>query len=44
MDLPGPITVFAPVTAAFDLMAEGHLTYLSTAEVPAKLHFFFLLR
>lgn len=35
MDLPGPITVFAPITSAFDLMPEGHLAYLSTAEVRA---------
>lgn len=36
MDLPGPITVFAPVSSAFDLMAEGHLAYLSTAQVRTK--------
>uniref|UniRef100_H3CCR8 Stabilin 2 n=1 Tax=Tetraodon nigroviridis TaxID=99883 RepID=H3CCR8_TETNG len=37
LDLPGPITVFAPISSAFDLMAEGHLTYLRTAEGHAKL-------
>lgn len=33
LDLPGPITVFAPISSAFDLMAEGHLTFLRSAEV-----------
>lgn len=36
MDLPGPITVFAPVNAAFDKMTEGHLAYLSSPEVGTK--------
>lgn len=36
MDLPGPITVFAPVNAAFDMMTEGHLAYLSSPEVRTK--------
>lgn len=33
LDRPGPITVFAPSSSAFDTMAEGHLQYLSSAEV-----------
>uniref|UniRef100_A0A671UAA8 Stabilin 2 n=1 Tax=Sparus aurata TaxID=8175 RepID=A0A671UAA8_SPAAU len=33
LDRPGPITVFAPSSSAFDAMAEGHLQYLSSAEV-----------
>lgn len=33
LDHPGPITVFAPSSSAFDEMAEGHLQYLSSAEV-----------
>eukprot|EP00066_Takifugu_rubripes_P026344 XP_011615610.1 PREDICTED: stabilin-2 [Takifugu rubripes] len=37
MDLPGPITVFAPVDAAFDVMTEGHLAYLSSPEGHTKL-------
>ncbi|XP_042372390.1 stabilin-2-like, partial [Plectropomus leopardus] len=37
MDLPGPITVFAPTSSAFDAMTEGHLTYLSSAEGRTKL-------
>lgn len=36
MDLPGQITVFAPVDAAFDVMTEGHLAYLSSPEVRTK--------
>ncbi|CAK6983628.1 stabilin-2 [Scomber scombrus] len=32
LDLPGPITLFAPSSAAFDAMATGHLQYLSSAE------------
>uniref|UniRef100_A0A8D3AH52 Stabilin 2 n=1 Tax=Scophthalmus maximus TaxID=52904 RepID=A0A8D3AH52_SCOMX len=32
MDLPGPITVFAPSTSAFDAMTDGHLTFLSSTE------------
>ncbi|XP_028254125.1 stabilin-2 isoform X2 [Parambassis ranga] len=37
MDLPGPITVYAPVGAAFDSMTEGHFQYLSSAEGHKKL-------
>lgn len=37
LDLPGPITVFAPISSAFDLMAEGHLTFLRSAEVSPQL-------
>ncbi|KAM8740220.1 stabilin-2 isoform 1-T1 [Acanthopagrus schlegelii] len=37
LDRPGPITVFAPSTSAFDSMAEGHLQYLSSAEGHNKL-------
>uniref|UniRef100_A0A3Q3FGG4 Stabilin 2 n=1 Tax=Labrus bergylta TaxID=56723 RepID=A0A3Q3FGG4_9LABR len=33
LDTPGPITVFAPSSSAFDRMTEGHLEYLSSAEV-----------
>lgn len=33
MDLPGPFTVFAPTSTAFDAMMEGHLQYLTSAEV-----------
>ena len=33
LDLPGPITVFAPTSSAFDAMTDGHLTYLSSTEV-----------
>uniref|UniRef100_A0A8C2YY13 Stabilin 2 n=1 Tax=Cyclopterus lumpus TaxID=8103 RepID=A0A8C2YY13_CYCLU len=32
LDSPGPITVFAPSSSAFDAMPEGHLSYLSSAE------------
>lgn len=38
MDLPGPITVFAPSSSAFDAMTEGHLQYLSSAEVGTNQH------
>uniref|UniRef100_A0A667ZAU2 Stabilin 2 n=1 Tax=Myripristis murdjan TaxID=586833 RepID=A0A667ZAU2_9TELE len=37
MDLPGPFTVFAPTSTAFDAMMEGHLQYLSSAEGYIKL-------
>ncbi|XP_037615817.1 stabilin-2 [Sebastes umbrosus] len=37
LDLPGPITVFAPTSSAFDEMTEGHLLYLSSAEGHNKL-------
>ncbi|XP_047192294.1 stabilin-2 isoform X2 [Scophthalmus maximus] len=37
MDLPGPITVFAPSTSAFDAMTDGHLTFLSSTEGHNKL-------
>lgn len=33
LDLPGPITVFAPDSSAFSRMSEGHLQFLSSAEV-----------
>lgn len=33
LDGPGPITVFAPTTSAFDHMTNGHLQYLSSDEV-----------
>lgn len=33
LDLPGPITVFAPDSLAFDSMSEGHLQYLDSPEV-----------
>ncbi|XP_041819472.1 stabilin-2 isoform X1 [Chelmon rostratus] len=37
IDRPGPITVFAPSSSAFDAMTEGHLQYLSSAEGHHKL-------
>uniref|UniRef100_A0A3P8UCE2 Stabilin 2 n=1 Tax=Amphiprion percula TaxID=161767 RepID=A0A3P8UCE2_AMPPE len=37
MDLPGPITVFAPSSSAFDGMLEGYLQYLSSDEGHNKL-------
>ncbi|KAM9327686.1 stabilin-2 isoform 2-T2 [Pholidichthys leucotaenia] len=37
LDLPGPITVFAPSSEAFNGMTEGHLEYLSSAEGQNKL-------
>ncbi|KAM6895722.1 stabilin-2 [Xenentodon cancila] len=37
MDVPGPITVFAPTAAAFDAMPEGHLQYLSSPDGHNKL-------
>ncbi|XP_067346973.1 stabilin-2 isoform X2 [Channa argus] len=37
LDLPGPITVFAPCSSAFDDMTDGHLQYLSSAEGHSKL-------
>ncbi|KAM4614943.1 LOW QUALITY PROTEIN: stabilin-2 [Polymixia lowei] len=37
MDLPGPYTVFAPTSAAFDAMKDGHLKYLSSTEGHKKL-------
>ncbi|XP_075967354.1 LOW QUALITY PROTEIN: stabilin-2 [Anarhichas minor] len=37
LDRPGPITVFAPSSSAFDAMTEGHLSYLSSAEGHNKL-------
>ncbi|KAF7646718.1 hypothetical protein LDENG_00183230 [Lucifuga dentata] len=37
MDMPGPYTVFAPTSTAFDAMKEGHLQYLSSAEGHSKL-------
>nr|XP_019961729.1 PREDICTED: stabilin-2-like [Paralichthys olivaceus] len=37
LDLPGPITVFAPTSLAFDTMSDGHLTYLSSTEGHNKL-------
>ncbi|XP_065807292.1 stabilin-2 isoform X1 [Labrus bergylta] len=37
LDTPGPITVFAPSSSAFDRMTEGHLEYLSSAEGHHKL-------
>ncbi|XP_062239185.1 stabilin-2 isoform X1 [Platichthys flesus] len=37
LDLPGPITVFAPTSSAFDAMTDGHLTYLSSTEGHNKL-------
>ncbi|KAK0133012.1 Stabilin-2 [Merluccius polli] len=36
MDSPGPFTVFAPTNNAFSTMAEGHLQYLTSAEVPLR--------
>lgn len=33
LDLPGPITVFAPTSLAFGKMSEGHLEYLKSSEV-----------
>lgn len=38
LDLLGPITVFAPDSSAFDAMTEGHLQYLSSAEVRTTQH------
>ncbi|XP_022068333.2 stabilin-2 isoform X1 [Acanthochromis polyacanthus] len=37
MDLPGPITVFAPSSSAFDGMLEGYLQYLTSDEGHNKL-------
>ncbi|XP_040886255.1 stabilin-2 isoform X2 [Toxotes jaculatrix] len=37
LDLPGPITVFAPSSSAFDAMTEGYLPFLSSAEGHNKL-------
>nr|XP_046235043.1 stabilin-2 isoform X1 [Scatophagus argus] len=37
LDHPGPVTVFGPVSSAFDAMTEGHLEYLSSAEGHNKL-------
>ncbi|XP_059181662.1 stabilin-2 [Centropristis striata] len=37
LDLPGPLTLFAPTSSAFDAMKEGHLQYLSTAQGRVKL-------
>ncbi|XP_026182637.1 stabilin-2 isoform X2 [Mastacembelus armatus] len=37
LDFPGPLTVFAPSSAAFDAMPDGHLQYLSSAEGHNKL-------
>lgn len=37
MDSPGPLTVFAPVTAAFDNMKDGHLQYLTSEQGRTKL-------
>ncbi|KAM9334912.1 stabilin-2 [Symphorus nematophorus] len=37
LDLPGPITVFAPSSSAFTAMPEGHLEYLSSTEGHSKL-------
>ncbi|XP_017292654.2 stabilin-2, partial [Kryptolebias marmoratus] len=37
MDLPGPMTVFAPTAAAFDVMTVGVLQYLSSADGHSKL-------
>ncbi|XP_076025570.1 LOW QUALITY PROTEIN: stabilin-2 [Genypterus blacodes] len=37
MDMPGPYTVFAPTSSAFDVMKEGHLQYLSSLEGSSKL-------
>lgn len=33
MDSAGPLTVFAPVSAAFNKMKDGHFQYLSSTEV-----------
>ncbi|XP_037552034.1 stabilin-2 [Nematolebias whitei] len=37
MDLPGPMTVFAPTVSAFDAMKEGYLQCLSSEEGRSKL-------
>ncbi|XP_071358845.1 stabilin-2 isoform X1 [Trachinotus anak] len=37
LDLPGPITVFAPTSSAFNAMTEGHLSFLSSAQGHNKL-------
>ncbi|XP_070411388.1 stabilin-2 isoform X2 [Nothobranchius furzeri] len=37
LDLPGPITVFAPTGPAFDTMKNGYFEYLSSAEGHKKL-------
>uniref|UniRef100_UPI0037E83392 stabilin-2 n=1 Tax=Semicossyphus pulcher TaxID=241346 RepID=UPI0037E83392 len=37
LDSPGPLTVFAPSSSAFDRMADGHLEYLSSPEGHHKL-------
>lgn len=33
LDSPVPMTVFAPISSAFDAMAEGHMQYLTSADV-----------
>ncbi|CAN9508355.1 unnamed protein product [Ophioblennius macclurei] len=37
LDGPGPVTVFAPTTAAFEAMVEGQLQYLNSPEGHYKL-------
>ncbi|XP_068611107.1 stabilin-2 [Brachionichthys hirsutus] len=37
LDLPGPMTVFAPVSSTFGAITEEHLQYLSSAEGHSKL-------
>ncbi|XP_027140103.1 stabilin-2 [Larimichthys crocea] len=37
LDRPGPITIFAPSSSAFDAMTEGHLQHLSSPEGHNKL-------
>lgn len=42
LDLPGPITVFAPVSSAFSRMGDGHLEFLKSSEVTYSSSFFVL--
>ncbi|KAM3587343.1 uncharacterized protein V6R79_002629 [Siganus canaliculatus] len=37
LDLPGPVTVFAPTSSAFEAMTEGHLQHLSSSQGRHKL-------
>lgn len=40
LDLPGPITVFAPVSFAFSKLRKDHLEFLKSPEVTCSFSFF----